>query len=221
MKEIFEVIESRVRSPLFGYFVFAFISVNWNPLFYLFVEKTRVLNRIQYFQDHTDWLTLLIFPLVTAMVLSIAYPWVNYGFLHLRKFPTDLRNKLQASSEHELLKEKQKFAEVRVQFEKDNLKAEETSLKTEEVKLEKAILQAEETRLRAEEVEFSGSSDVQQKSKKEFESLMSISGLLRKRAENSTSSSHRAILLSRAQELEDKAFELLEVVDVDSYNIPL
>lgn len=176
MKDVVEVFHSRISNPFYGYFIFSFISVNWQALFYLLISADDVTTRIKYFSNNSDWISLLLIPVIIGVTFTILFPWINYIFLKFRKIPTDWRNKLQANSEHELLQEKQKFAEARVRLEKANLKAEQTSLKAEEAK-------------------------------QKNEELMNTSGQLKKRAENNESSSHAAILLERAQKLEDKAFE--------------
>ncbi len=113
MKEIMEALTARIKSPVFGYFVFWWAVFNWRPLFYLFFSDTAVENRFAYFDKLTDSYSLLILPLTVASIMTVSYPWINLVFLHLCKKPTDIRNYLQAESEHRLWIRKKQLEEDR------------------------------------------------------------------------------------------------------------
>lgn len=113
MKDIIEAIDSRIKSPLFGYYVLFFIAINWSEIFYLLVDDEATLERINYFQDGTDYLTLVVYPFIMAATYSVVYPWLQYITTFLSTKPTTLRNSLQAESEHNLLLKKQELEEIR------------------------------------------------------------------------------------------------------------
>ncbi len=113
MKEIIEAFVARIKSPVFGYFILAWMAINWKPLFILFFDNNPVNKRIELFQELSSIYTLGVIPLGVAVVLSILYPWINYVFLWICRIPTDLRNSIQAESEHKLLLKKQELEEAR------------------------------------------------------------------------------------------------------------
>lgn len=113
MKEIFEAIGSRIKSPLFGYVMIAFIAINWRSLFYLIASDVTAIERIKYFEENTTVNSLIFLPVIFAAFGAIIYPWINAIFLYLCKKPTELRNSIQALSEHSLLIKKQELEEVR------------------------------------------------------------------------------------------------------------
>lgn len=113
MKEIIEAFAARIKSPVFGYFVLSWIVFNWRPLFYLIFSKTTVGERLGHFDQLTNNHSLVLFPLIVASIIAVIYPWINYGFLFLCKKPADLRNYLQAESEHKLLIKKKRLEEAR------------------------------------------------------------------------------------------------------------
>lgn len=113
MKEILEAFGTRIKSPLFGYAVIAFVAINWRPLFYLIVADETAIERISYFENNTTYYSLFLLPIFIAAIGAILYPWLNYVFLYLCKKPTDLRNSVQALSEHTLLLKKQELEEAR------------------------------------------------------------------------------------------------------------
>ena len=118
MKDIYEAIESRVKSPLFAYLLLSFIGFNWKAFFFLFIDQGSVDARILYFESHTSILSLLIYPFLTAAIYSAIHPWITYFFLRISNKPTELKNSLQASSEHKLLTKRGEY-----EGERQNLKA--------------------------------------------------------------------------------------------------
>lgn len=124
MKDIVEEIDSRIRSPLFGYFIFSLVAINWAEFFYLILGNSDVPERIGYFQERTNILTLVIYPFLIAAAYAVIYPWLQYVFVFLGIKPTSLKNNLQARSEHSLLIEKQKLEDARNEL----LKKAETEL---------------------------------------------------------------------------------------------
>lgn len=124
MKDIVDEIDSRIKSPLFGYFIFSLVATNWSELFYLFLHKAEVPKRIGYFEENTSVLTLFFYPFLVAAAYAIIYPWLQYLSVLFGVKPTSLKNNLQARSEHSLLIEKQKLEEARSEL----LKNAETEL---------------------------------------------------------------------------------------------
>ena len=116
MKEIFEAFVARIKSPVFGYFILSWVAFNWRPLFYLFFSDATVDDRFGHFDKLTNSFSLVIFPIVVASLIAVIYPWINYAFLYLCKKPIDLRNYLQAESEHKLLMKKKHLEEARSVF---------------------------------------------------------------------------------------------------------
>ncbi|MEQ8161818.1 MAG: hypothetical protein ABRQ33_11560, partial [Smithellaceae bacterium] len=113
MKEIIEAFAARIKSPVFGYFVLSWTVFNWKPLFYLFFSSTAIDDRFAFFDNKTDYYSLVIFPLIAAAVVALLYPWINIVFLWLCRKPFDLRNYIHAESEHNLLIRKKQLEEAR------------------------------------------------------------------------------------------------------------
>jgi len=113
IKEIFEALGTRLKSPLFGYSFLAFIAANWKPIFYLFVSSENPAVRIAFFEKNTSNFTLFAVPICFAICMAIFYPWISLLFLFLARFPTDYKNHLQVISEHKLLLKRQQMEELR------------------------------------------------------------------------------------------------------------
>lgn len=91
MKEVFETIKTRINSPLFGYIIIAFLTINWKVIAYLVAGEVAILERIEYFERNTTIDTLLIFPLLFALIC----PWINWMYLLASKKPTEWINNIQ------------------------------------------------------------------------------------------------------------------------------
>lgn len=116
MKEIIQALESRIKSPIVGYFTLSFLLYNWQEIFFLLVDKSSAAERIKYFLDNTSQSNLLWYPLLFATVYTLLYPWINLVFLYLCRKPTDIKNSLQAKSEHKLLVEKNELENIRSKY---------------------------------------------------------------------------------------------------------
>ena len=114
--EFFEVLRTRIKAPIFGYFVFVYIAINWKPLFYLIFSDTSALDRITYFESSTDYLGQIIYPGVLSVLLTIGSPWLTAYFLKLCSQPTNWKNEIQVENEHKMAMEKLKREQERRNF---------------------------------------------------------------------------------------------------------
>ncbi|MCC5845093.1 MAG: hypothetical protein JJU05_12665 [Verrucomicrobia bacterium] len=115
MKEIFDAIGTRLKSPLFGYTFFAFLAINWKAIFYVFASDDEIIDRFVYFDTQTSLQSLIVYPVLFSVCTALIYPWINYFFLWVGRVPADLKNILQATTEHKLLLKKQEMQELRTQ----------------------------------------------------------------------------------------------------------
>lgn len=214
MKEIIQALESRIKSPVIGYFTLAILLINWQEIFYLFADKGTAKQRIDFFVTNTSRDTLLWYPLAYAVSYTIIYPWINLIFLYLCRKPNDLKNNLQATSEHKLLIEKNKLENVRSEF----LATAETSIieqakrdleisKIEDQELKRSV-QANVESLRKDE----SSKMIPERSKYVLEDpqeLFKTAKEYREKAGSAHSASDRERWSKRALELEEKAHTIL------------
>lgn len=113
MKEIFEALASRIKSPVFGYFLLAWVVINWKPLFYLFFDDNPASQRVAIFEKLTSTYSMALLPLIFAVAAAVIYPWINCCFLMICRMPTDVANSIQAVSEHKLIIKKQQLEKAR------------------------------------------------------------------------------------------------------------
>lgn len=112
-KEFFEALENRVKSPVFGSILVSFIAINWKELFFLFFANIPVVERLNYFDDGTDVISLLVLPFIIGTVIAIIAPWVKFGGTYVARLPVQKTKSIQNTMVHQLLVEKQKLEETR------------------------------------------------------------------------------------------------------------
>lgn len=64
---------------MFFPYVFSFVAFNWKPIFILFAQNGSALTRIQLFEDRTSLLTLVVYPIVLGLMLTIVLPYLKAG----------------------------------------------------------------------------------------------------------------------------------------------
>ena len=113
IKEIFESINSRIRSPYFGFFILYSIGLNWKAWLLLMFEKSSISERILCFDEHTSFATIIIIPLLLGFLTALITPWLKLFFIWAASIPVTKRNLLQARSESEILEEKSRLERAR------------------------------------------------------------------------------------------------------------
>jgi len=96
VKDMFDALSQRIRSPFAGSIVLAFLLWNWKPLWVLLFDSAPVAEKIAYFEAHTDIWQLYIFPCVSGIALALALPWVRYAGAYLATRPNRVLKELQA-----------------------------------------------------------------------------------------------------------------------------
>lgn len=207
MKDIIEEIDSRIKSPLFGYFFILLLAFNWEEMFYLTADKSSVTERIAHFHNGTDIYSLFIYPFIFSVIYAVIYPWLNYRLMCFVAKPTDLKNNLQAKSEHKILTEKNRLEQLR----SESLAISEQSI-IEQAKRDQQVEKIEDEELK--ENVKSSIQAIREESTDPYkiddpEKLLKIADSYRERAKNSNSITDINTWRSRAEALEDKAHKII------------
>ncbi|HFD31677.1 MAG TPA: hypothetical protein ENJ28_03030 [Gammaproteobacteria bacterium] len=100
MKEIVDAIGTRIKSPYFGYAVFAFIALNWRALFILLLSDVSPQERILEFNNETSIWTLLVLPLSFGFIVALSSPWLRLFFESVSRKPFELTDTLKLEAQH-------------------------------------------------------------------------------------------------------------------------
>lgn len=153
MKEVFEAVESRIKSPYFGYAVIAFFALNWQGVFLLLVSDGTAIERIAEFEKETSTLTLLVLPLIVAALVAASTHWVKYIFERVSSKPLELIAELSLEAEHkrtikqtELEQSRAKLFEVKEQEIIDRAKRDEAIAELDDESKKKVEAEIEQLR---------------------------------------------------------------------------
>lgn len=215
MKEILDAIDSRIKSPIFGYFIASLLAVNWQSFFYLIADDSSADIRILYFNNNTDIYSIIFYPAIIAVAYSIIYPWINYLFMFLCTKPTELKNALQAQSEHELLIKKKELEEARSKLlsntENELIERAKRDAELDEIKDDEARekLKSEIDHLRQERDDLRSSTKTKP-DYDEYKKLMDLADDQRKRATNTNDFDDKKLFTAQARDFESRAHMLIK-----------
>ncbi|MEL0614235.1 hypothetical protein [Marinomonas arenicola] len=100
MKDVVDAINSRIRSPYFGYAVLAFIAFNWRGIFLLLVSTGSPAERLKFFDTETSFWSLAVFPLIVGALVAASTHWLRYVFLLVARKPLELIENSNLEAEH-------------------------------------------------------------------------------------------------------------------------
>lgn len=78
----------RVRSPIAGSIVLAFVAVNWQPIWFVIWSDVEATERFLYFDENTNWQTLYLWPVIFGFLLGILGPWLRWFGSLVANYPT-------------------------------------------------------------------------------------------------------------------------------------
>ena len=93
-----------------------FIILNWKALYFLTFANTTVTARIQYFDEHTSWLSTLVGPVLFGILFAAASPWIALFSTWLAEEPIVRRKIRQARSAERFLTMKFELEQARLAF---------------------------------------------------------------------------------------------------------
>lgn len=89
IKEIFEAFSQRIKSPIFGYVIIAFLAANWKPVFFLLFSGEPTPVKFTYLDENTSWATLFWLPLIIGVLAALAAPWISLAGAIWAESPTN------------------------------------------------------------------------------------------------------------------------------------
>jgi hypothetical protein len=113
MKDIFDAVNSRIRTPYFGYAVLAFFAFNWRGVFLLATTTGSPLQRLAAFDSATNTNTLILFPLLVGIFVAASTHWVQYVFVWISRKPSSMMDVLHLQAEHNRNIHQTKFEQSR------------------------------------------------------------------------------------------------------------
>ena len=113
MKDVVEAINTRIKSPYFGYAFLAFIALNWRGMFLLAVSTGTPIERLKLFDAETSYWTLVVLPLIAGALVAASTHWLKYLFLLVARKPLDLIDTSHLEADHRKMIRQAELEQVR------------------------------------------------------------------------------------------------------------
>ena len=111
-----QVLDERIKNPLWGYIILAWFWFNWQNLAMLFMSDAPVKFRIDYILSQSWFYTrFVVAPVITGGVLAIVSPYVQLLLSKAHKRAEDRRRENVFWTKSEDLKDAIKLSKLRVQ----------------------------------------------------------------------------------------------------------
>lgn len=113
IREIFDALSQRIRSPVIGYVILMVLLFNWKVFFFLLFSGEPAETKFTYFDTHTDGWSLFGIPSIVGVAAAVLTPWINVAGQLAVHLPIMRLRTHNAETAHELslLKAKHKNAE--------------------------------------------------------------------------------------------------------------
>ncbi len=77
LADAIEAFANRVRSPLLGSCILAFILINWKVLYVILFSAYEPVAKFEYFDANTDNYSLFVWPLSVGLLVGLFAPWLT------------------------------------------------------------------------------------------------------------------------------------------------
>lgn len=102
MKDLVDAVSSRVKSPYFGYAVFASIALNWPEYFLLTFAEEHARQRLLEFDNATNSWYLLVLPLLIGFAIAFASPWIRLFYDWVSKKPLEMHDFMRLEAQNKI-----------------------------------------------------------------------------------------------------------------------
>lgn len=116
MGDVLDAVSARIKAPYFGYAVLAFIALNWRAIFMLAMTDGSPDVRLAAFDDNTNFMRMIVWPLVSGAIAAAVAPWIRFAFDWISYKPISWGELLQLKAEDQKTKEKTKLERSRAEL---------------------------------------------------------------------------------------------------------
>ncbi len=111
LKDLFDALSERIRTPVFSYVIFSFAVFNWKGIFYIIFSENEVRERFEYLEQSTNWATSFVLPIVTGLAIALAAPWISLLGTMWAQIPIKKKRILTIKLAHEVSRIKNELRE--------------------------------------------------------------------------------------------------------------
>lgn len=100
MKEVVDAVNSRFKSPYFGYSILAFLAWNWRGIFLLAVTKGTPQERLAAFDCVTSFWSMVFYPLLVGALVAASTHWIRFAFRLVSSKPIEWLDNLDLEAKY-------------------------------------------------------------------------------------------------------------------------
>lgn len=78
----------RVKSPILFSIIMTFLATNWKPIWFIIWGDGSAIERLDFYEAHTDAQSLYVVPICLGFLIGISGPWLRWIGSYTAKFPT-------------------------------------------------------------------------------------------------------------------------------------
>lgn len=109
LKELVEAFSARIKSPIVGSIVLAFVIVNWKPLFFLLFSGEPAVAKFAFYDGNTTGCSRYLYPVGIGLAFALILPWVNFWGAKAIKLPVVWHRNMQLDVAHNLEQNKMRY----------------------------------------------------------------------------------------------------------------
>jgi len=113
--DIAEAVKERVKSPVLGYVVLAFVAINWRELSLLIFSPSPLVYKLALFDETTTAWGLFVLPSFAGIAYVVITPWLHVFSVAVSGYPVRLRRKLLDDAQQEVELRKQEYEQLRTE----------------------------------------------------------------------------------------------------------
>jgi hypothetical protein len=78
LRDIFASWSERIRSPILGSILVAFLLLNWKATLFLLFADAAIVEKIRFIEENTSAVGLYILPVLIGVTFALGSPWIKY-----------------------------------------------------------------------------------------------------------------------------------------------
>lgn len=110
LKELVEALSARIKSPIVGSIVLAFVIVNWKPLFFLLFSGAPAVTKFAFYDGNMTGSLPYVSPVIIGLAFALLLPWVNFWGAKAVEAPITWHRNMQLDAAHAETEKKTRHA---------------------------------------------------------------------------------------------------------------
>lgn len=112
LKDIYDAHNQKIKSPILGSIILAFIAWNWQAIFYVLFASNSVRMRLEYWDANVLFWQDYLMPLAIGLVLALSMPLISLLGAYASAWPTNELRRFTNKQAHKISLAKDELQQV-------------------------------------------------------------------------------------------------------------